>query len=414
MTDRFVYYQRVTKSKWPFLFKVLGNTIFDAKNTKPSPERIAKFEDCFLKGDLLADNAIKELFNANKNHSESFKLMHQVLDNGINNELNIPPSFKKLIQEINTDPTWLNRRQLEYGAAVCRRLGDHAMAVLGDLALLGGYSNPDISKPLTFTGALKGEQTFDRISETSQFWVDVTRKNALEIGAKGYKIAIRVRMMHAMVRMKLLRHPNWDNKKWGWPINEADSLATNVGFSMAMIFGCKLLGFYLPNKDIEAVLHLWRYIGFLMGDDTDWLPKTTEEGLQCLQLIHLSNNNIPDDESKALALDYLKSFEPKKNEKNWKKYLNDYYYFQKHKAYSRYLIPPDLYRNLNLPPPNLSWLLVPMVEMPFIFVKDRLRLLFPSLNHQYESIGAKQQEDVIKSRMGEKKSQYIPKEKMAK
>ena len=256
----------------------------------------------------LADKAAQELFMSDRKHLHSFRLMNKVLEQGIDEEDDVPDSFKQLIQEANTAPVWLDRNKVEHGAAICRRLGSHAMAVLGDLALLGGYANTDISKPLVFTGALKGDSTFDRISETSQFWFDVTRKGALEKGAKGFKSAIRVRMMHAMVRQRLLQNPKWNSELWGLPINEADSLATNVGFSMAMIYGCKLLGFYLPNKDIEAVLHLWRYIGYLMGDDADWLPKTTEEGLHCLLLIHLSNENNPDEESKTFAKDYLNSF----------------------------------------------------------------------------------------------------------
>lgn len=414
MIERFVYHKRVKNSVWPLLFKLMGKTIFDCKETHPTPERVKGFEENFLKGDQLADDAIQELFHADKKHIESFRLMNRVLDNGFENEDDISPSFKKLVQEVNIDPKWLDRNQLERGASICRRLGEHAMAVLGDLALLGGYANADITKPLVFTGALNGEHTFDRISETSQFWVDVTRPKALVIGGKGHKIAIRVRMMHAMVRMRLLKHPKWNANEWGWPINEADSLATNVGFSMAMIFGCKLLGYHLPNKDIEAVLHLWRYIGYLMGDDTDWLPKTADEGLQCLLLIHLSNNNIPDEESKALAHDYLNSFKPKFEKKYWNKYLNDFYYYQKHKAYAKYLIPYDLYRNLQLPSNYFTWLFVPFVEVPFIFIKDRIRLLSPHLGKHFETIGAKQQENIINNRMGNKQSQYIPKEEMAK
>ena len=212
------------------------------------------------------------------------------------------------------------------------------------------------------------------------------------------------------MRQRLLQNPKWNSELWGLPINEADSLATNVGFSMAMIYGCKLLGFYLPNKDIEAVLHLWRYIGYLMGDDADWLPKTTEEGLHCLLLIHLSNENNPDEESKTLAKDYLNSFKPKSDVKNWKQYINDYYFFMKHKAYAELLIPFDLYKKLELPSSNLTWMLVPLVEFPSIFIKDRLRAFIPALHKQIEQEGAKAQEEVITTRMGERQASYIPKE----
>ncbi|MFN8237855.1 MAG: oxygenase MpaB family protein [Chitinophagales bacterium] len=412
MPQRFVYHQRVKKSIWPTLFKLLGRTLFDAPNVIPDKKRIDTFERYLMEGDALADAAARDLFLSDRKHLHSFRIMNKVLDQGISADDDIPDSFRKLMFEVNQDPDWLDRKKVEQGAEICRRLGGHAMAVLGDLALLGGYANSDISKPLVFTGALKGDSTFDRISETSQFWYDVTRRGALEKGAKGYKSAIRVRMMHAMVRQRLLMHPKWDSEKWGWPINEADSLATNVGFSMAMVYGCTWLGYYLPNKDIEAVLHLWRYIGYLMGDDTDWLPKTTEEGLQCLLLLHLSNENIPDEESKVLARDYLNSFKPKSNHSDWKQYLNDYYFFMKHKAYAELLIPPDLYSKLDLPSSNFTWMLVPMIETPAIFIKDRLRALIPDLHKRIEREGAREQEDVIKTRMGEKQASYIPKEKM--
>jgi len=298
MPTRFVYHERIRNSKWPFLFKVLGATSYGTTDVLPSKKRVDLFEKYLLLGDETADVAAKDLFMSSRSHGQSFKMMNRVFENGLDGCDDIPDSFRNLMDEVHAEPDWLDRQKLEDGAAVCRRLGGWAMSVLGDLALCGGYANPDITKPLLFTGALKGERTFDRVSETSQFWVDVTRPGAMEIGSKGFKVALRVRMMHAIVRLRLSNHPDWDNHSRWWPINEADSLATNVGFSMAMIFGCKMLGFSITSKEIEAVLHLWRYIGFLMGDDHEWLPKNASEGLQCLLRINLSTRNIPDEGSR--------------------------------------------------------------------------------------------------------------------
>jgi len=413
MPERFVYHQRVKKSVWPSLFKILGRTFFNAPNTLPDKKRIDQFEQYLMVGDEQADHAARDLFMSGRKHAQSFRSMNKVLEHGLDAETDIPDSFRALIKDVWLDPEWLDRQQLAFGAAVCRRLGGHAMMVLGDMALTGGYANADITKPLVFTGALKGEHTFDRVSETSQFWVDVTRAGALEKGAKGFRSALRVRMMHAIVRQRLLQHPKWNSEKWGWPINEADSLATNVGFSMAMVYGTTFLGYHLPDEEIEAVLHLWRYIGFLMGDDPDWLPKNAEEGLQSLLLIFLSNNNDPDEESKTLARDYINSFKPKGGSKDWQRYMKDYYYFLKHKAYAEYLIPFDMYKKLDLPSSRLSWLLVPLLEAPGIFVLDRLRKVVPGLQKWMEREGAKEQEQVIIDRMGNKQASFVPKEKMA-
>ncbi len=293
----------------------------------------------------MADEAAKDLFAKGSNHKNSFRLMYKVLDKGVDDQDLIPDSFSCLMEEVYAEPNWLDRNKVEKGAAVCRRLGGWAMTVLGDLALLGGYANPEITKPLVFTGTLTGESTFDRISETSQFWFDVTRKGALEKGAKGFKSAIKVRMMHAIVRQRMLNHPKWNAEDWGWPINKADAVATNVGFSMVMIYGAKMLGFNLSNKDIEAVLHLWKYIGYLMGDEVNWLSVNAEEGLQCLLLITLSNNNIPDKDSKRLAIDYLENFIPRSSIFDLKNYPSELFNYIKHRAYAEFPIPPDILKN---------------------------------------------------------------------
>ncbi|MEZ5007847.1 MAG: oxygenase MpaB family protein [Chitinophagales bacterium] len=409
MTTRFVYRERVKNSIWPTAFKLLGRTIFDAPNVMPSERRVAQFEKYLLESDEMADAAAKDLFMSGRNHKASFRLMNQVLENGSTALEEIPESFKNLVDVSYQDPKWLDREKLERGSAVCRRLGGWAMTVLGDMALLGGYANSEITKPLVFTGALKGDSTFDRVSETSQFWFDVTRANGLDIGAKGFKSALKVRMMHAIIRQRLTNHPKWDSQAWGLPINKADAVATNVGFSMVMLYGAKMLGFHLPNKDIEAVLHLWKYIGYLMGDEVGWLPNTAEEGLQSLLLIMLSNQNDPDEESKILAYDYLNNYKPRASITEFDKYSFELFNFIKHRAYARYLIPFDIYKKLELPSSYMTWLVIPLIQTPTIFTLDRLRLVIPGMTKRMEEFGAKEQEKIIFDRMGERQATYVPK-----
>jgi hypothetical protein len=413
LPSRFVYHQRIRSSLQPLAFRLLSRIVFNRTNVMPSDSRVAAFGEYLMQGDEPADRAAKDLFAAGQNHGRNFKLMRSILEGETKGINDLPASFTELINNIRQDPVWLDRQRLENGARVCRRLGVNAMSVLGDLALLGGYANPDISKPLVFTGQLQGENTFDRLAETSQFWYDVTRPLSMEIGAKGFNSAIRVRMMHAIVRQRLLAHPDWDSESWGWPINKADSLSTNVGFSMAMIYGVRMLGFHLTNREIEDILHLWRYIGYLMGDDPDWLPKTLEEGLQCLALVHFSNKNDPDTGSLALARDYLKTFEPGETDMEWRERLLRHFVHWRHKAYAEYLIPPELHRKLQLPSSGLTWLLVPLLQGPVIFLAERLRLIIPAGESWMEKEGCRQQDRIMEQLMGDREAAYVPKREMA-
>jgi hypothetical protein len=409
LTTRFTYHQRKKNSVWPLFFKALGVTFFNTSQVIPDKKRVDTFEQYLLEGDELADIAARELFMSKRSHKDSFRLMNEVLENGLTNSTDdIPESFKKLIEQSYLEPHWLNREKLERGAAVCRRLGLDAFSVLGDLALLGGYSNPDLSKPLTFTGALNGDKTFDRVGETSQFWYDVTRPNALMIGNKGFKSAVKVRMMHAIVRQRMLQHPKWDSNAWGFPINKSDALATNVGFSMVMVYGSKMLGYHISNKEVEEVLHLWKYIGYLMGDDVDWLPNTVQEALQSLLLITLANANIPDEGSIKLANDYLSSLKPRSSLKEPIKYSIEYLTFIKHKTYAQYLIPASMHKQLKIPTATFTLPYIAFVQTPFIFVADKIRASIPLLNNLAEQYGAFQQDKVIEIVMGERQASYIP------
>ena len=95
MATRFVYHQRVKNSIWPTLFKVLGRTMFDAPNVIPTKERIDEFEKYFMHGDALADKAAQELFMSDRKHLQSFRLMNKVLEQGIDEEDDVPDSFKQ-------------------------------------------------------------------------------------------------------------------------------------------------------------------------------------------------------------------------------------------------------------------------------------------------------------------------------
>lgn len=399
-TTRFKYYENLEKSKIPNLIKAASMLFFNTSDVIPSKDRVDSYEKYLGECDDVADEVVDDLF-----FKQSMKLGHRQLGvavtQGIDKVENPSPKFKSLFRSLEKDPDWLDREKLEHGAHVCRRLGMDALYALGDLALLGGYANPNISKSLSFTGALKGAKTFNRINETTQFWLSVTEKGGMEIGAKGYQTSVHVRMMHAMVRKRLVEHPKWDFEAWGLPINAADSLATNIAFSSIMMVGTSMLGTKHSKKDFESVLHLWLYIGYLMGDKIDWLPKTPEEAIQSLLLIGLADNYIPDDDSVQLANDLVKSHLV--NNGTLKDKIDSQIVYLTHRAYAEFLIPRALYKRLDLPSSNLSWILVPLFHLPTRFlISNVVRHVFPKSNEVLDKEGRKKQEAFLSRRQKEK------------
>ena len=398
-------------------FTRLGFRLFFGKTPKPSAKRVDEFAHYHMASDELADQVVDELFKQ-MHPRDGRQLLAKAVEQGLEaldtEAVGIPNKFRELLQQAETLPAWYNHEKIELAYHVVHRCGRFGMYALGDFALLGGYSNSDISKPLAFTGALNGSSSFDRVSETTSLWLDVTEPSGLQRGAKGYQSAVKVRVMHALIRQKLNQHPEWQNEEWGLPINSADAVATNVGFSMVMLLGCKMIGMRFTDEETEAVLHLWKYIGYLMGDPADWLPETAQEGVDALYLIALANRIQPDEDSIELARSYLESFKEVDEPdtllpKGW--YKRGLYYF--HRAYAAYFIPLHIYRALKLPFAWGTQLLV-LAQMPYVFCMETLYRLSPSMRLAREKRGRKGQEYIVNSRLQGREVTYQEKQQMAK
>jgi len=228
--------------------------------------------------------------------------------------------------------------------------GSGGLIVLRNYCLMGGYESAAINKPLIFTEALK-KGAAKRMAETIEFWVNVTGENALDRSALGFKHTIKVRLLHAYARISILKMPTWDNNQWGIPINQWDMVATNLGFSLAFLDGLRNLGFRPKKEEVEALLHFWKYIGFLLGIPPEYLPDTEEEAIT--ELYNWTITQPPaDKDTKALALalmnaPMLATF-PKRI---WKKR----FLIKTHLAYNHFFLGERACDTMGLPPTKLRY-----------------------------------------------------------
>ena len=80
------------------------------------------------------------------------------------------------------------------------------------------------------------------VSETTQYILQCTRDlRSIQPGGAGHASSIRIRLLHAAVRQKILalakKNPEYyDIQKWGVPINDLDCVATIGTFSATLIW----------------------------------------------------------------------------------------------------------------------------------------------------------------------------------
>jgi hypothetical protein len=248
--------------------------------------------------DEAGDRLVSEL------HAKvGFARGQELITDHILNPSVVPPLYRPLLSDffenVAEDPSWLDWDLLAKGLSITQRSGISGLVVLRDYCLMGGYESAAINKPLIYTGALK-KGAVKRISETVEFWVDVTGSEALKAGRIGRVAVMKTRMIHSFARINILKHSNWDQRQWGMPLNLWDMLATNLGFSIVFLNGLAKMGFRPLEEEVRGVLHLWKYIGYLLGIPPEILPDSEEEGIR--ELYYWTMTQAPGDEdSVALA-----------------------------------------------------------------------------------------------------------------
>lgn len=189
-----------------------------------------------------------------------------------------PPTLRTFLDEVSTPPGWVDWDRVARGARVFDRLGRSAGDVLLQLSLIGGYRFGGPTELLVATGGLNGPHTLRRIAETQQWTLSLMRPGALRPGGEGWRTTLHVRVMHALVNSAYAGDPErWDVQRWGLPINQADQAGTLGLFDATLVVGCRALGIPVPRDDAEDLLHLWKYVGWLMGVHPDFLTDDEDE-----------------------------------------------------------------------------------------------------------------------------------------
>ena len=209
----------------------------------------------------------------------------QALTAGVDAVPDCPPALRQFFTVVERTPEWVDFDLINEGAAAYRRLGRNAADVMLQLALIGGYRFGGPTDLLVQTGGLTGNTTTRRLAETQQWAIAISTPDAMRRGGEGFATTVHVRLMHALVNHQFETNGRWDVEQWGLPINQSDQAATLGLFNGALLLGVRLLGVRVTRAESRAIMHLWKYVGWLMGVDEDWLCDT--EGQQHRLNYHL-------------------------------------------------------------------------------------------------------------------------------
>ena len=222
--------------------------------------------------------------------------------------------LQRFWRDVSAVPEWVDWEQIRRGQDVFYRYGGACLTGLAYQSLLGGMGAARVVETLARTGGFSTKVARGRLFETTQHILQCTKSlESIQPGGDGFASTIRVRLLHAAVRQRILKlaatKPEYyDIEAWGVPINDLDSMATIGTFSATLIWlSLPRQGIFLRQQEIEDYIALWRYIGHVVGCPTDHFasPAKAKRLTEALLMYEIQ----PTPTSKILANNIIKSLE---------------------------------------------------------------------------------------------------------
>ena len=225
---------------------------------------------------------------------------------------NSDKSLSELWQEVNNVPSWVCWEQIARGQECFYRYGGPILIGLAFQSLLGGMGAARVVETLTRTGGFSTNVARHRLFETTQHILQCTRSlDSIKPGGAGFASSIRVRLLHAAVRHRIMRlaknRPDYyDVEKLGIPINDLDSIATIGTFSATLVWlSLPRQGIWMTRQETVDFIALWRYIAYLTGTPTEQF-ETPEKAKMVMEVLLLYEIH-PTKTSRILANNIIKS-----------------------------------------------------------------------------------------------------------
>lgn len=280
-----------------FLNRDLAHHRFDSR-------LVRRLEQGLEQSDLLAD-AVVASFTTTPKHT--FRAVNAWLDG----DPGVPESLAALLDPIADRPDWLDWDALERGSTALWRNGILWIGLsFNCAALAAGYQSGAGVKPLTFTGELN-YRSRRRMQETGRWFLAATSPGALRRHSVGFRETLRVRIMHAGVRKRILQSGEWNHQDWGVPINLTDTAYGISGeFSTIPLAAMRDAGLHFTERDLDDIQHMWRYIGHLLGVPNDLLPDSAARAREIIAIKDLTDTPADDDSRRLVAALIENGFDP--------------------------------------------------------------------------------------------------------
>ena len=215
-------------------------------------------------GDPLADRVVEELAPyIREGKGQEQEIIEAAFDKHGNPPESTPPALRELIAATSVVPDWFDPKLAEVATRAFLRNPEIILAALATGAIVEGFSTL-ISKSFRIRGRLL-DNGVRRLKQNNLQLFEQFMPGGLNPGCDGWRLNLRIRLVHAQARSLVRTSSEWDEAQYGLPLNAAHMLLGAACFSGRLMQHVARLGGGFSEREREAYVHVWRYSGFQMG-----------------------------------------------------------------------------------------------------------------------------------------------------
>ncbi|MFG2113209.1 oxygenase MpaB family protein [Streptomyces sp. NPDC048718] len=261
-------------------------------------------------GDPLGDAAIAETYELGQQE----QVRQTLLGFGRNSDAvpaGLPPKLQEYFARTADLPPWADQARMARGHDLLGRYQPLIATILLCGSLPSCYTCGNGAEVLARSQRLTSG-VYRRLSETSQFIVDVLDNDGLGPTGRGLRSAQKIRLLHATMRYHVSQLGDWDAAKLGVPVNQEDLAGTLMSFSVVIPNGLAKLGVQLTTEDRDAYFHIWRVVGHVLGVREELNPEKFGDGSALVDRV-IARQQRPSEAGTVLTkgvLDFIRELLP--------------------------------------------------------------------------------------------------------
>ena len=263
---------------------------------RADPERARNYIVHTMIADPVCDDMMLQLEAVPQREADRF--IRAAIENPADPSLDdAPAGVRTFIEELETVPAWVDYDDFASGIRAFHRDSSSCLAAMLGGVLVEGFSTT-IAKSFFITGRLR-DQGVRRLRQNNRHMIEILLPGGLETRGDGWRLSVRIRLVHAKVRQLFNESDEWDSEAQGVPLSAAQVGYALTAFSARMLQHMKGLGASYDDTERDGFMAVWRYSGHLMG-----IPETIlyHDYADALELFRIGGLCEPDPGMESVAL----------------------------------------------------------------------------------------------------------------